>query len=385
MQDRFRAVWGNAMSIVTHTPQQYAKDITLRYAFPCTFFGNKVRITLDNFTGKEAVHFAKVTIGKVSQNQDVLASTMVPVTFDGKPTLTLEPAAKKQSDAIDFTIQKGEMLAVSFYLDQWTHMRCGVATQGRYSNGYFAEGDFCEAGIFPRDFSMPTEWVFFLNEVDVSPCEKSHAILCYGDSITAQNWPDDLTHLFLQKKKPVSVIRRAVSGARILKEYHCIQYEAYGLKGDRRFPHELEAAGCDTIIILQGINDIIHPVGAGNNVFRPWADLPSAQAIIEGLRYYINFAKHHRKRVFVGTLTPIEGWRTYAMFRERIREEVNEWIRTTDEIDGYIDFDKALRDENNPHALKTEMDSGDHLHPGPKGYEAMAKIAYDVLEKHSVF
>lgn len=45
----------------------------------------------------------------------------------------------------------------------------------------------------------------------------------------------------------------------------------------------------------------------------------------------------------MGTLLPIFGWRTYATFRDDLRNEVNAWIRSTKEIDGCIDFDLALR------------------------------------------
>ena len=128
--------------------------------------------------------------------------------------------------------------------------------------------------------------------------------------------------------KKVSVVRKAVSGTRILRQYSCIQYEAYGLKGDYRFGHEMHVAGSDTLIILQGINDIIHPVGVEKNEFRPWQDLPSSQELIEGLRKYVKHAKSLGMKVYIGTLIPIEGWRTYAYFRENLRNEVNEWIRT---------------------------------------------------------
>ena len=51
MEKEFKAIYGQAMSIVTHKPSQYAKNITLRYPMKSTFKGNKIRICLDNFTG----------------------------------------------------------------------------------------------------------------------------------------------------------------------------------------------------------------------------------------------------------------------------------------------------------------------------------------------
>ena len=103
------------------------------------------------------------------------------------------------------------------------------------------------------------------------------------------------------------------------------------------------------------------------------SDLPTAEELIEGLKTYIAQARDYGYNVYVGTLLPIEGWRTYAGFRDELRNTYNEWIRTTDLIDGVIDFDKAVRDPENPSAFLPEYDSGDHLHPSPAGYERMAQ------------
>lgn len=109
-------------------------------------------------------------------------------------------------------------------------------------------------------------------------------MICYGDSITAQAWPDELMlRLLREGKKHTSVIRRAASGTRILRQYDCITYDSYGLKGSNRFSHEIPTFGADTIIIQQGINDIIHPVGCDINPFRPMSDLPTAEELIDGL------------------------------------------------------------------------------------------------------
>jgi lysophospholipase L1-like esterase len=57
---------------------------------------------------------------------------------------------------------------------------------------------------------------------------------------------------------------------------------------------------------------------------------------------------------------------------QQIRAQVNEFIRTTKRFDGYIDFDRALRDPATPSRLTDAYDSGDHLHPNDAGYERMA-------------
>jgi lysophospholipase L1-like esterase len=180
----------------------------------------------------------------------------------------------------------------------------------------------------------------------------------------------------------IAVIRRAVCGTRVLRQYECIQYDSYGLKGSNRFEREVSTvSGAKAVIIQHGINDIIHPVGVENNVFRPWSDLPTAQELIDGIKSYIEIAHRLGLKAYGGTLIPIEGWRTYAPFREELRNLVNDWIRTTHDFDGCIDFDKALRSETRHSSFKEGYDSGDHLHPSESAYKKMAEIVPEELLK----
>ena len=100
-----------------------------------------------------------------------------------------------------------------------------------------------------------------------------------------------------------SIIRRAVSGTRILRQYDCITYQAYGLKGATRFPIEMNVAGATDVIIQHGINDIIHPVGTDVNPFRPWSDLPTVEEMQQGVEnIYVRPAKAMGLKVWSGTL-----------------------------------------------------------------------------------
>ena len=174
--------------------------------------------------------------------------------------------------------------------------------------------------------------------------------------------------------KNVSIIRRAVSGTRILREYNCITYAAYGLKGATRFPIEMNVAGAKAVIIQHGINDIIHPVGVEVNKFRPWSDMPTVEEMEEGVReLYVKHARTLGLKVYSGTLLPIFGWRTYNENRDVIRNAFNEWLRTAKDFDGCVDFDKAVRNASEPLKFAEGFDSGDHLHPSAKAYEAMAE------------
>jgi lysophospholipase L1-like esterase len=82
---------------------------------------------------------------------------------------------------------------------------------------------------------------------------------------------------------------------------------------------------------------------------------------------------------FEGALpdTPIRGY--YSADKERVRQQVNAWIRDGNGFDAIIDFDALLRDPAHPTRMLPAFDSGDHLHPGDAGYAAMAEAAARVL------
>ena len=220
--------------------------------------------------------------------------------------------------------------------------------------------------------------------MDIYTEDQAKAILCFGDSITARAWPEYLQRYLLKSYPNVSSVRKAISGSRVLREYTCLTYEKYGYKSETRFKHEANLSGCDTVIILQGVNDIIHPVGEDVNPFRPTSDLPTVGELIDGYRVLIKLAHDKGMKVYLGTILPFKNWRTYAPFREDIRQLVNSWIRTTNEIDGYIDFDQAMRSAKDEFCLVSDYDSGDHLHPSNAGAKQMAKTALKALERYNV-
>ena len=109
------------------------------------------------------------------------------------------------------------------------------------------------------------------------------------------------------------------------------------------------------------------------------SDLPTVEELEDGIKYYIDIAKKYNLKVYLGTLLPIYGWRTYAPFREEMKNKFNDWMRSLDNIDGCIDFDAALRSDKNPLAFREGYDSGDHLHPSEEAYKKMAEIAFDAV------
>ena len=371
---RWVSVWGNAVSVAENRPERYAKDITIRYPIHTPFSGTAVRLTFDNYCGTEPITLNKTTV--------FYGGSFHPVYFGSDRAVTIAAGARVVSDPLPVKLNEGEVMQVSFYLKDFTLMRSVVYACGPLSEGLYANGDETENPKIDIVTSRKTHLFYFLSNVSVLTEEENRTIVCYGDSITAQNWPDELAlRCFTEGYGKTAVIRRATSGSRILRQYECLTYESYGLMGSNRFSHEVPTDGADTVIIQQGINDIIHPVGENVNVFRPMSDLPTVEQLIEGLKGYIALARSFGYKVYVGTLLPMGGWRTDAPFRQEMRHAYNEFIRTTDLIDGCIDFDAALRDPERPDWFLPEYDSGDHLHPSTAGYRRMAmEIPAEVLK-----
>jgi len=360
------SVWGNAVSVAENRPERYARDITIRYPIHIPFSGSAVRLTFDNYCGTESITLNKTTV--------FYGGKFYRVWFGGERETIIPAGERVVSDPLEMTLNKGEVIQVSFYLKDFTLMRSVVYASGPLSEGVYANGDMTENARLGILTSRKTHLFYFLSNVSVLTEEGNRAVVCYGDSITAQNWPDELAlRCYREGYSKTAVIRRATSGSRILRQYDCLQYESYGLSGENRFAHEVPTDGADVVIIQQGINDIIHPVGEEVNVFRPMSDLPTVEQLVEGLKNYIAKARSFGYKVYVGTLLPMGGWRTDAPFRQEMRHAYNAFIRTTDLIDGCIDFDKALRDPENPDYFLPEYDSGDHLHPSSRGYQRMAQ------------
>ena len=382
------ACWGTATSITDRNECVYAKDITLRYPIKLCFSGNSLRLHFSNLTGTEPVELTNVYVLRTDKKLAAFLDEREKVavaTLEGNPTIVIEPGEEVVTDEIVFKnandmndkleFVAGETIEISIYLKNATQMNAGTLVTGPLSGGKYSYGNHALDENPPAEVTRSTNWYYFLNTIDIFTEEKNHALICYGDSITAQSWPDYLAiRAFVQGYRDISIIRRAVCGTRILRQYDCITYQAYGLKGETRFPLETEVAGATGVIIQHGINDIIHPVGEEVNMWRPWSDLPTLEEMTEGVtKLYINHAKEKGLKVYGGTLLPIYGWRTYEEFRDELRVGFNEWIRTSSLFDGVVDFDKAVRNEEFPKAFREGFDSGDHLHPSETAYEAMAE------------
>lgn len=372
MTQKWTAAWGTSPSIADAQPAQYAKDITLRYALKMTLNGAAVRLRFDNLFNREDAQLTRVSVCRTGDE------ATVPVLFGGSESGLVPAGGSLTSDELALAIAPGMDLIVNIYLGSYTRLITGVGCSGPFSGGLYAEGDLTDHTAFSLLEGKEIGVYHLITEVDVLANENAHALVAFGDSITSQSWPDHLVQRVLDSgRDDLAIIRRGISGSRVLREYSHLQHRHYGPQGMARFEREVNVPGVDSVIILHGINDIIHPDGV--HPARPMEYLPTAEELINGLRAYIQAAHSYGKKVYLATLTPILGWRTDAPDRQALRAAVNEWIRTTNEADGLVDFAAATCDSAEPRALRAECDSGDHLHPSNEGARTMA---YSIPEEY---
>ena len=370
--------WVNGWGIgVTHPPlseAQWTKNTTVRYVLINSLDAGAVRLKFTNRFGDEPVELSEVTVAISTDGKcKVEANTVRNVTFGGNIKGYIEPHGEIVSDPIDFKIKSGQKLAVSIYFDNFTQMNTGFTYDNIYMTRRFIEGNHTHSSdldFYKMSFSSAYN---FLWSVDFLTYEDSYSIAAFGDSITSQEWVDIVANKLIEcGNGKRAIVRRAVSGSRIYGSYPALSYFHYGEDGMARFKREVYHDGVKGVIILHGINDIIHP--DGKNPMRPMSNMPTPQTLQKGIEEYISQARALGLNCYLATLLPFKNWRTYDDNRNEIRNAFNDWIRTQDVADGCFDFDLAVRDPSDPAAFLPVCNRGDNLHASHEGYQRMADI-----------
>jgi lysophospholipase L1-like esterase len=214
---------------------------------------------------------------------------------------------------------------------------------------------------------------FFVRGVDVMS-DTPAAVVALGDSITDGaasdanmngRWPNVLAAR-LQADAALSgigVLNAGLNGNRLLHNE-----DEFGDSALKRLDRDvLTQAGARYLIVLEGINDIGH-------IVKPSLDDPAetAQSIIRALQQIAARARSQGIKVIGGTILPYESCKYASADGEKMRQAVNEWIRSAKDLDAVVDFDEVVRDPVHPGRLLPAYDSGDHLHPNANGLRAMA-------------
>ncbi len=343
-------------------------DTTLREIVHVSIGGPQVRVIFTNEFGTDPLTIAAAHVAISQGGSAINLVSAAGLTFGGHTSVVIPPGALVVSDPATVKVPAASDLAISLFLPAQTiaHLsQHGSANQTSYT----APGNVVGAQVL----DSPTEirsWPF-VKGVDVKVPAQDAAIVAFGDSITDgayaapnQNarWPDELARRLLADKRTagLGVLNEGIGGNRIL-------HDNTGPSALARFDRDVIAqSGVKYVIILEAINDIGHAY----TTLRPY-DVVSSDDLIAGYVQMAERAHTHGIKVYIATLTPYVGAGYASPAGEQVRQALNQWIRTTNQIDGFIDFDKATQDPANPAMYLPAFDHGDHLHPSDPGYKAM--------------
>ncbi|MDO4549427.1 MAG: GDSL-type esterase/lipase family protein, partial [Clostridia bacterium] len=344
--------------------------------------GERVRLHFSNRYGVESMTFDRVLIAPTYDMITAECQKGEKITFGGSESVTLEPGDEITSDEVEFSARSGIGFSVSTYMSGRCVVSCGVSSYPQPVSRVYNSlpGDFTAMDYFPVtpqvNFFRPVKdepevsFIYGLDRVDVLTDSDVKTIVCFGDSITHQSrWTGPFTDRIYRKLPGrVSVINCGIGGNRILHDAYALSGYGglFGEAGVDRFEKDVFGSGVkiDLIIALHGVNDLLHPVAH----YAPPDEKVTSDEIIDGLKTYARIA-HSRQTPIAGvTLMP---WRdflgSWCADEDAKRLRVNDWIRSNDDYDDYIDFDLLTRDPNDTTRLLKLCDSGDNIHPGQAG------------------
>ena len=344
-----------------------ATDTTFREIVHVSLGGPMVRVVLTNEFGTDPLTIGAAHIAVSQGNSTINLVTAGGLTFAGHVSVAIPPGALVVSDPVAMKLPAGADLAVSIFIPA---QPMSVVTQHGFAGqtSYTAPGNVVGAKALEAPAEIKS-WPF-LKGVDVLLAGDSGAIVAFGDSITdgAQStinanarWPDELARRLQADKKTANlgVLNQGIGG-------NCVLHDCTGPSALARFDRDVIAqAGVRYVILLESINDIGHATEPAKRF-----DV-SADDLILGFTQIIDRAHMHGIKVIGATLTPVAKSKYDSPAEETIRQAVNQWVRTSPLLDGFVDFDKATQDPANPTMFLPAYDSGDHLHPKDAGYKAM--------------
>ncbi|MDR7303744.1 SGNH/GDSL hydrolase family protein [Haloactinomyces albus] len=350
-------------------------DTTLRQVVHLSVGGDSLRLRLTNVHGTKPLSVGAVTVAVrdgAAGTPLVQPSTLTSVTFDGESSATIPAGTEWVSDPITMAVPDNTDLVISMYLPHPTG-RASVHYEGMATT--FAAPGNATANTGDAYSTMGTSR-YFLDGVDVRSGANG-SVVFFGDSITDgvkstidahHRYPDVVADRLLKRPDPreLGVLNAGLSANRLLTDA--------GLGGESalaRFERDvLGQTGVQTVVLLEGINDIHNSYGA-----------VEPEQLIRVYEQLIIRAHEAGISVVAGTITPFEGAPRYTAEGEAVRQAVNTWIRNSGKFDAVVDFDAVLRDPAHPTRLAPRYDTGDHVHPNDAGLAAMAAaIELDTLD-----
>lgn len=362
--------WATAQQLVEPNNMPPAPGLannTLRQIIRVSIGGEKLRLHLSNLFSDEPTVLESVTVANVVEGTMIDENKQKRITFKGNSVVTLEAKSDLFSDSFDFSLQRGQLLAITIHYGKTSQKITGHP--GSRTTSYLLEGN----QINNVDFSgaLKTDHWYTIMGIDVLATKESNTIVCLGNSITdgrgsgtnKQNrWTDVLSERLLLNKETqnTGVLNLGIGG-------NCVLRGGLGPTALDRFDRDvLSQKGVKWLILLEGINDI-------GGIRKAEDATLIANQLIEAYKVMITKAHDKGIKVYGCTILPFKKSFYDAPFKQEARSIVNEWIRTTKSFDAVIDFDKVMESSIESQTILSDMHDHDFLHPNELGYRRMGE------------
>lgn len=386
----WKGTWATAMQVPVKAFMPYnnqMSDRSVRQIVKVSAGGKVIRLQLSNIFSAEPVVLRGVYIAHSLDSSRVDSKTARYFKFGGKDGVTIQPGKSLFSDALAFDIKPLEKVAIT--LNYQTAPKSPTVHMGSRTTSYILKGATTPEADFSRAFRYE-KW-FNIAALEVLT-NNVRGIAIIGNSITdgkgsttdhQNRWPDEMSYwlngpyrqreeekLRAENKKNKAlqwgVLNLGIGNNRVLT------YSGYGEAAKKRFDRDIMGQhGITDVVIFEGINDL------GTTRY----GVATAYNLIMEYRNMIEKCHQKRKRVYLATITPMQGSGYYSADHEEGRRIVNAWIRTQKVADGFLDFDALMRDPKKPTALRKGLCLADRLHPNAAGYKEMGHYAADFFAK----
>ena len=362
-------------------------DCSVREIIHVSFGGKQLRMQFSNEFSNEPVEIKSVYIANLTADENgrndlpgtdytaIVKKSVRYLTFNGKRNVTIDAGQAIFSDATNFNLQPLQRLSITICYGK-TPVNA-TSHRGSRTTSYIMKGE-AKPGKKFITFEKLDHW-YSISALDVNG-EGNECIPAIGNSITdgrgtttnLQNrWTDIANeHLIGRQNNPAGieygVVNLGIGG-------NCVLNGGLSEPAVKRFERDvMSQRNFKYIIIYEGINDIGGSNGRSEQV---------AHELMDAYKRFIKTAHERGVKVLMATILPF-GKSFYDegnWFKEAARQTVNQWIRTSKDIDGVIDFDEVMRDPQNPLQLREEWQE-DWLHPNAKGYEVMGRYAAERIQ-----
>lgn len=362
-------VWHQAISGALMKGKLVGKKKTVCFHFESNHTGNRMRICFSNRNADYPYEIGEMAV--------LVGGKAYSVTLNGKTAFSIHSVGRTYSDPMSVPLREKESVEVrifykSFILD--TNMVEESTTRHR--------GNAVNRMTLPKGERNLVEKLLKANcgvpmieSIDVETQEPAHAILAFGDSITAMGrWVRPLSkRLYDTYGNKYTLLNSGISGNCWLTVQDSAFAAVFGKKGLERAQWDVfEQENLHTVIFGLGVNDLAC-LKEDNQ------DLICFENFTQTVAEFTEKLHDRNVRVVMQTITPRCGCSLgeFTEEMETLRCRINEWIRECGLFDYVFDADALMRNREKPNYFDDRYHQGDYLHPNEAGGEYLAE-SYDL-------